>query len=64
MRAKHDADELRRLADRLAELQHMDLNAERFGAEYVHFSKVVERIGESLWQAAMAAWSGDLWPND
>ena len=63
-RARHDADELHRLADRLSQLQHADLNPESFGAEYVHFSKDVERIGESMWQAAMAAWAGDLWPED
>ena len=63
-RARHDADELRRLADEIALLRYTDMNAERFGAEYVRYSKDIERIGESMWQAAMAAWAGDLWPSD
>jgi hypothetical protein len=63
-RARHDADELRRLAEAVAQLQTADLNAESFGAAYVRLSKEAERLGESMWQAAMAAWAGDLWPND
>ena len=62
IRARHDADELRRLADEIALLRYTDMNAEQFGGEYVRYSKDIERIGESMWQAAMAAWSGDLWP--
>lgn len=63
-RARHDADELRRLADAVAALHTADLDAESFGTAYVKMSNEAERIGNAMWGAAMAAWAGDLWPSD
>jgi hypothetical protein len=63
-RARHDADELRRLADRISLLRYTPMTADSFGWEYVHITDKMHRLYDEMWEAAMAAWAGDLWPSD
>lgn len=63
-RARHDADDLRRLADRLGALATTPMSAESFGWEYSHITKAIDEIHDDMWKAAMAAWAGELWPSD
>ena len=64
MRYKHDASEVWQIYNRLQGCRwEASLNtADGFAEEYIRLSKELAAMSEAMWEAAMAAWAGDLWP--
>jgi hypothetical protein len=64
-RYRHDADEIRHIADRLDACRSVEAmnNPKAFADEYVYVANKLAALAEELWSAVTATWDGDEWPN-